>query len=97
MKIWVFSQVSRFSSEPPILIFESPIQSGGSSSLILEPPPSGVNSSRSENPQIDVFIFPLFILGFIPIPVQDEIHLQIWDGPSSGIGVHPLDVTFCTF
>jgi len=66
MKIWVFSQVSRFSSEPPILIFKSPIQSGGSSSLILEPPPSGVISSRSENPQIDVFHFPLFVLGFIP-------------------------------
>ena len=46
MKIWVCSQVSRFSSEPPILIFESPMQSGGSSSLILEPPPSGVISSH---------------------------------------------------
>jgi len=66
MTIWVFSQVSRFSSEPPTLIFESPIQSSGSSSLILEPPQSGVISSRSENPQIDVFQFSLFVLGFIP-------------------------------
>jgi len=74
MKIWVFSQVSRFSPDPPILIFESLIQSGGSSSLILEPPPSGVNSSRSKNPQIDILHFPPFVLGFIPIFVLDEFH-----------------------
>jgi len=83
MKQWVFSQVSRFSSEPPILSFESLIQSGGSSSLILESPPSGMNSSRSENPQIDVLHFPPFVLGFIPIFVLDESHRQIWDNPSS--------------
>ena len=49
-KNWVFSQVSRFSLEPLVLIFESLIQSGRSSSLILEPPPSGVASFCSENP-----------------------------------------------
>jgi len=84
LKIWVFSQVSRFSSESPILIFESPIQSGGSSSLILEPSPSGVISSRSENPQIDVFpFFTFFVLRFIPIFVPDEFSPQIQDDPSS--------------
>jgi len=64
-------------SEPPILIFESLIQNGRSSSLILEPPPSGVNSSRSKNPQIDVLHFPSFVLGFIPIFVLDEFHPKI--------------------
>ena len=84
MKICVFSQVSRFSLEPPILIFESLIQSGGSSSLILEPPPSGMNFSRSENPQIDILHFPPFVLGFITIFVLDEFH------PKSETILHPL-------
>jgi len=83
MKQRVFSQVLRFSSEPPILIFESPIQSGESSSLFLESPPSGVNSSRFENPQIDV-------LHFFPIHSRVHIHFrsrrispQIRGNPSS--------------
>jgi len=64
-----------FSSEQPILIFESLIQSGGSSSLILEPPPSGVISSHSEkNPQSTSSIFPHFVLGFVPIFVIDKFH-----------------------
>jgi len=60
MKIWVFSQVSRFSLEPPILIFESPIQSGGSFSLILESSPSGVISPVPQNPQSTSSIFSYF-------------------------------------
>jgi len=106
MKQWVFSQVSRFSFEPPILIFEFPIQSGESSSLILEPPSSGVISSRSAKPSIDVLHFFPFRLGFIPIFVQDEIQPQIRDDHSSSYDlllessssvVVPMEHTLCSW
>ena len=83
MKIWVFSQVSRFSSDPLILIFESSIQSGGSSLLILEHHPSGVISSRSEK-------IPDRRPPFSPFRSRVRTHFcsrrispQIWDDPTS--------------
>jgi len=57
---WVFSQVLRFSLELAILIFESPIQSGRSSSHILEPPLSGVLSSYSTIPPNEILQFFLY-------------------------------------
>jgi len=83
MKQWVFSQVSSFSSEPPILIFESLIQSGGSSSLILESPPSGVISFRSVKTPIDVLHFPPFHFRVHTHFRSRWISPQIRDGPSS--------------
>jgi len=70
-----------------------------------------VNSSRSESPQINVFHFPPFVLGFISIFVLDEFHPQIRDDPSSygnqssigfslsrfvsDFGVFPSEVRLC--
>jgi len=57
-------------TDPYLWISDS---SGGSSSLILESPPSGVISFRSaKTPNRRPPFFPLFVLGFIPIFVLDE-------------------------
>jgi len=74
MKQWVFSQVLRFSSEPPVPIFESLIQGGGSSSLILEPLLSGWFPPILQTPKIDVLqFFPHF---------HSRVHTQFHVSPN---------------
>jgi len=83
MKQWVFSQVSRFSSEPPILIFESLIQSADLPHLSWNLLQVAWFSSIRQKPPIDVHHFPPFRFRVHTHFRSRWISPQIRDGPSS--------------
>jgi len=84
----LYEKLSFLSSLEVLLIFESLIQSDGSSSLILESPSSGVVFLFCKFPNQHPPFSPIFVLGFIHVPSwMEKISNKLRYSISQGIGL----------